>query len=284
MTVVVDVVDLINGAMKSLRESEQQVAAVVLEDQQFAVTASTTELAKRANVSATSITRFCRALGFQGLREFKLCVAQNLAVNAHFMANSTARTDSFSELVAALNDGLSGALADMNADIPREVFAEALDIIAGARHVSVFPLDQKSQGMALDAHMRLLRLGIESSLHIAAEEQRTVVGVARDASAFLLIGADVSGPDQLELFDSISASGCAALLIGQGLLGSQRFPGPHLVIRNTTPVGVFSQSALRYKQAIIIDLLCTGHALNLADNLDERKRKVELQVPPPLKK
>ena len=163
MTVVVDIVELITSAMKSLRESEQQVAAVVLEDQQFAISASTTELAKRANVSATSITRFCRALGFQGLREFKLCVAQNLAVNAHFMANSTKRTDSFTELVEALTDGLAGALADMNNDISLDVFSEALDIIAEARHVNVFPLDQKSQGMALDAHIRLLRLGIESS-------------------------------------------------------------------------------------------------------------------------
>lgn len=284
MTIVVDIVELISNAMKSLRESEQQVAAVVLEDQQFAVSASTTELAKRANVSATSITRFCRALGFQGLREFKLCVAQNLAVNAHFMANSTTRTDSFSELVAALTDGLSGALADMNADISLDVFSEALDIIAGARHISVFPLDQKSQGMALDAHVRLLRLGIESSIHVAAEEQRTVVGAARDMSAFLLIGADAAGPDLSDLFENIGVSGAGAVLIGPGLVGAPRFPGAHLVIRTTTPVGVFSQSALRYKQAILIDLICTGHSLNLSENLDERKRKVEAQLPPPLKK
>lgn len=284
MTVVVDIVELINNAMKSLRESEQQVAAVVLEDQQFAVSASTTELAKRANVSATSITRFCRALGFQGLREFKLCVAQNLAVNAHFMANSTTRTDSFSELVAALTDGLSGALADMNADISLDVFSEALDIIAGARHINVFPLDQKSQGMALDAHIRLLRLGIESSIHVAAEEQRAVVGAARDMSAFLLIGADAAGPDLSDLFENIGVSGAGAVLIGPGLVGAPRFPGAHLVIRTTTPVGVFSQSAFRYKQAILIDLICTGHSLNLSENLDERKRKVEAQLPPPLKK
>lgn len=284
MTVVVDIVELINSAMKSLRESEQQVAAVVLEDQQFAVNASTTELAKRANVSATSITRFCRALGFQGLREFKLCVAQNLAVNAHFLANSTTRTDSFSELVAALTDGLSGALSDMNGDISLEAFSDALDIIAGARHVNVFPLDQKSQGMALDAHIRLLRLGIESSIHVSAEEQRSVIGAARDQSAFLLIGADAANPELSDLFDSIGVSGAGMILIGPGLIGSQKFPGAHLIIRNTTPVGIFAQSALRYKQAILIDLICTGHSLNLAGSADEKKRPLEIQLPPPLKK
>jgi DNA-binding MurR/RpiR family transcriptional regulator len=266
VTVVVDIVELINAAMKSLRESEQQVAAVVLEDQQFAVSASTTEL------------------GFQGLREFKLCVAQNLAVNAHFMENSTARSDSFSELVEALTNGLSGALSDMNQDISLEAFSDALDIVAGARHINVFPLDQKSQGMALDAHIRLLRLGIESSIHAAAEEQRAVVGAAREQSAFLLIGAETAWPDLADLFDSISLSGAGAVLIGPGLVGAQRFSGVHLIIRNTTPVGIFSQSALRYKQAILIDLLCTGHSLNLADNLAEKRRTLEAQVPPPLKR
>lgn len=284
MTVVVDIVELINNSMKSLRESEQQVAAVVLEDQHFAVNASTTELARRANVSATSITRFCRALGFQGLREFKLCVAQNLAVNAHFMANSTVRTDSFSELVAAFTEGLSAALADMNADISLDVFSDALDVIAGARHINVFALDQKSQGVALDAHIRLLRLGVESSLHLPADEQRAVVGAAREASAFLLVGADPGGSDLADLFDSIAVNGAGAILIGPGLIGALRFPGAHLVVRNTTPVGVFAQSATRYKQAILVDLLCTGHSLNLSENLAERQRSVEAQLPPPLKR
>ncbi len=284
MTVVVDIVELIKNSMKSLRESEQQVAAVVLEDQQFAVSASTTELAKRANVSATSITRFCRALGFPGLREFKLCVAQNLAVNAHFMANSTARTDSFSELVAALTQGLASTLADMNADISLDVFSDALDVIAGARHINVFPLDQKSQGVALDAHIRLLRLGVESSLHVPADEQRAVIGAARESSVFLLIAADAVGPDLADLFDGIDVEGIGAILIGPSLIGGLRFPGAHLVIRNATPVGVFAQSAIRYRQAILVDLLCTGHSLNLSESLPERRRRVEKQLPPPLKK
>jgi RpiR family transcriptional regulator, carbohydrate utilization regulator len=284
MTVVVDIVELINTSMRSLRESEQQVAAVVLGDQQFAVIASTTELAKRANVSATSITRFCRALGFQGLREFKLCVAQNLAVNAHFMANSTARTDSFSELVASLTDGLSSALADMNADISLDVFSDALDVIADARHVNVFPLDQKSQGVAVDAHVRLLSLGLESSLHVPSDEQRAVVGAARDASAFLLIAADAGGTEFTDLFDTIGVTGGGAIMIGPGLIGGLRFPGAHLVIRNIAPIGVFAQSATRYKQAILVDLLCIGHSLNLSESLVERQRPLGPQTPPPLKR
>ena len=283
MTIVVDIVQLINSSMKSLRESEQQVAAVVLKDQQFAVNASTTELAKRANVSATSITRFCRALGFQGLREFKLCVAQNLAVNAQFMSQSTVRTDSFSELVDTLTTGLSAALADMNADIALGVYSDALDVIAIASHMNVFPLDQKSQGIALDAHHRLLGLGVESSFHANAEEQRAVAGAARDTSAFMMLAADLTTSEHADLFESVLVAGGGSILIAPALYAPSRFPGAHLVLRNNAASGLFVQSAIRYKQAILVDLLCAGHSLNLAESLPERRRRVALQSPPPLK-
>ncbi|MDP1730912.1 MAG: MurR/RpiR family transcriptional regulator [Devosia sp.] len=284
MTIVVDIVDLINGSMRSLRESEQQVATVVLADQQFATTASTTELAKRANVSATSITRFCRALGFKGLREFKLCVAQNLAVNAHFMANSVVRTDSFSELVASLTGALTTALSDINSDLSPTAFPEALDIIASARHVSVLPVDQWSQGIALDAHVRLLRMGIESSVHFAVEEQRMMAGIARETNALIVIAADGGNPDLADLIDLVGIQDAGVILIAPSLNRGQAFSGTHLVVRNSSPVEMFAQSAVRYRQSIIIDILCTGHSLNLSEGLAERRRQVEQQVPPPLKR
>ena len=56
----------------TLSKAQQQVAATVLDDPQFALRANVDALARRAKVSPPSIVRFCRALGFAGLREFKL--------------------------------------------------------------------------------------------------------------------------------------------------------------------------------------------------------------------
>ena len=60
--------------------------------------------------------------------------------------------------------------------------------------------------------------------------------------------------------------------------------GTHLVMRNTRGPEIFAQSATRHKQAIIIDILCTAHSLNLAEGIEERRRFVEEQQPPPLKR
>ncbi len=284
MTIVVDIVDLINSSMRSLRESEQQVAAVVLSDQQFVITASTTELAERANVSATSITRFCRALGFKGLREFKLCVAQNLAVNAHFMADSVVRSDSFSALVNSLTSTLTTALSEIGDDLPQSDVADALDIIARAGHVSILPVDQWSHGVALDAHVRLLRMGVESSVHFASDEQRMLAGLTRESTALIVLAADATNTDLLDLLDVIGPQGERTVLVSPALGPSKTFSGVQLTIRNSRGREIFAQSAIRYKQAIIIDILCTAHSLNLAEGVEERHRYVKEQEPPPLKR
>jgi RpiR family carbohydrate utilization transcriptional regulator len=284
VTIVIDIVELINSSMRSLRESEQQVAAVVLADQQFAITASTTDLAKRANVSATSITRFCRALGFAGLREFKLCLAQNLAVNARFMANSVTHTDSFSELARAMKEALTTALSDAASDLDIAAFAAALDVIATVRHLCVLPVDQLSQGSAFDTHVRLLRMGIESSVHLLPDEQRMIIGSARSDVGFIVLTSDATAPDVSDLLDILNSQDNPAVLISPALSRGQTFNGIHLAIRNNLPVEIFAQSAVRYKQAMVIDLLCTGHSLNLSEGILERRRPVNEQLPPPLKR
>src|SRR4029077_17933926 len=64
----------------SLSQAQRQVAAAMLDDPEFALHANVDALARRADVSPPTITRFCRALGYSGLREFKLRLAHTLAV------------------------------------------------------------------------------------------------------------------------------------------------------------------------------------------------------------
>ena len=63
----------------ALSQAQQQVAAAMLDDPDFALRANVEALARRAKVSPPTITRFCRALGCSGLREFKLRLAHTLA-------------------------------------------------------------------------------------------------------------------------------------------------------------------------------------------------------------
>ena len=282
MGVVPDIVDLIRRSMRTLRDSERQVAEAVLSDLQFAMTASSSEIADRAGVSTASITRFCRALGFANMRDFKLCVAQNLAISAHFMANSFARSDSYGELVRSVTEGLGAAIADVAQEIDITRLATALSIVSDARRIVIFPTDVESAGCAVDLFNQLLRLGISSSCHTLPEEQRMVATAADSGSAVVVLSALPVGPEAVELLETLALQDLPTILISPILPVAIDFTGVHLLIGASHSQGIFARSSRRYKQAIIVDLLCTGFSLELGQGDAARNAPPIDQRSPPI--
>ena len=113
----------------TLSQAQQQVAAAVLDDPQFALRANVDALARRAKVSPPSIIRFCRALGFVGLREFKLNLAHTLAIGASTLHRALAPGDNMQAVTHKVLQGAASALANLEqhivpADVERAVVAD----------------------------------------------------------------------------------------------------------------------------------------------------------------
>ncbi len=80
-----DIVARLREIAETGQRSDQRVAAAILSDADFATHASIERLATKAGVSEPTITRFCRMLGFEGTREFKVKLAQSLAIAGRFI-------------------------------------------------------------------------------------------------------------------------------------------------------------------------------------------------------
>ncbi len=85
-----DILSQIKDSYADLRPAERRVADAVLADVAFSVDASNTEIARRAEVSEPTVTRFCRAIGCEGVRDFKLKLAQSVVVGRLYLAASQA--------------------------------------------------------------------------------------------------------------------------------------------------------------------------------------------------
>lgn len=284
MAVVPDIVDLIRRAMPSLRDSERQVAEAVLADLNIAMTASASEIAERAGVSTASITRFCQALGFANMRDFKLCVAQNLAISAHFMANSVVPSDSYEELVRSVVDGLTGDIAGVAQSIDIACLSAALGIVSDARRILVFPLDGDSTGCAIDLFNQLLRLGTPCSCHTVPEEQRMVAMAAEPGTAAVILAAQPVLAAARELFETLALSELPTVLISPSIPVGSEFPGVQLEIATSPSAGIFARSSRRYRQSIMVDLICVGVSLKLGQGEAARRLPLFDQSAPPLKR
>jgi RpiR family transcriptional regulator, carbohydrate utilization regulator len=155
----------------SLSQAQQQVAATVLEDPQFALRANVDALARRARVSPPSIVRFCRALGFAGLREFKLNLAHTLAIGTTTLHRALAPGDNMQTVTHKVLQGAASALANLEQHIAPAVVERAVVQIAKAQRVDCFAVGNTSMFMASDAQARFSRLGLTSNFYFDAHLQ-----------------------------------------------------------------------------------------------------------------
>src|SRR4051812_37193641 len=96
---VIMLLDSIRTQLDSLSKSEKKVALAVLEQPAATVNQNITALAKAADVSEPTVVRFCRTLGYEGWHEFKLKLAQGLALAMPGVNEQPAQDDLASELV-----------------------------------------------------------------------------------------------------------------------------------------------------------------------------------------
>ena len=74
-----DVLRTIRAGLVPLSEGQKRIAELILDQPQWALTSNVEDIAQAAQVSAPTIVRFCRAVGCEGLKDFKLKLAAALA-------------------------------------------------------------------------------------------------------------------------------------------------------------------------------------------------------------
>lgn len=71
-----NIIDKIYAQMSNMSTSDQKVGRTILKNPAVVINITISQLAKRANVSDASITRFCRNLSLSGFHELKILLAQ----------------------------------------------------------------------------------------------------------------------------------------------------------------------------------------------------------------
>ena len=166
-----------------MNPAERRVADLILEDMEFAVHARTIDIAARAQISAASITRFCRTVGCTGLQELKLDLARILAIGDRYLhPRPVPQNDS--EAMTEVISSAHSALDLLVEQVSDQVFKHLAEVIAAARRVMIFGGGGGSSMAALEAENRLFRLG----LHVT---------VCNDAQMQLMMAATLKAGDVL---------------------------------------------------------------------------------------
>ncbi len=162
-----DILSQIKDSYAELRPAERRVADTVLADVAFSVDASNAEIARRADVSEPTVTRFCRAIGCEGVRDFKLKLAQSVVVGRMYLtaAQPVVPTEDASPLWNTVFAEARNALNAVERQVDPAEVVKAADLVASAHQVAVFGLGGSSAALAQETQYRLFRYGVVISAH-----------------------------------------------------------------------------------------------------------------------
>lgn len=256
-----------------LANQEQKVADYVKAHLEDISAMTIAELAGRCDVSTPTVIRFCRTLGCDGFREFKLRLAQNLAVSQQYLKaeplpDSVRGDTAIDQILGALY----ASAAEMQRQIDPAVMERAKSALLETRHLLFAGIGGGSSNVSQEAANRFFRLGIPSFS-------------TSDSYILQMRAATLKAGDVLFL---ISASGEADAIVGAaeiaGGYGATTIcltrPGTRLASACSVPIlldlpedrDIHKPTASRYIHMIVVDALAMAVAQAMDETLENLRR------------
>ncbi|MDK2778123.1 MAG: SIS domain-containing protein [Pseudomonadota bacterium] len=154
----------IAAAIPNLRKSEVKVAEFVLKAPQQVMHMRIVDLAQEAQVSEPTIVRFCRGIGCNGFQEFKVRIAQEMAIANNIGQFAIAEDDSIEDICDKIADTTIQRLHQVKTQLKSQQVAEAANAISNARRVEFYGFGA-SGAVAIDAQHKFFRLQVATAAY-----------------------------------------------------------------------------------------------------------------------
>ncbi len=275
-----DIIGKIKDIYSELRPAEQSVADTVLADVQEAVRASNAEIALRAGVSQPTVTRFCRSIGCEGVRDFKLQLAQSLAVGEAFLTAETPETAP-GELPPFWVSVLSEARAAIR-EVERQVapgdVLKAAEVLANAGRIATFGVGGSSASLALEAQVRLFRYGLAVEVCREPYLARMTAAILKPGDVFLAISATGRTPEVIEAVEIANRYGATTISITRPDSPLAASASIALAVRIGEYPDALTPSASRFAFLAILDVVAAGAGYRLGPQARENLRRIKFNI------
>jgi RpiR family carbohydrate utilization transcriptional regulator len=252
--------DSIRTQLDSLSKSERKVALAVLDHPGQTVSQNITALAKSAQVSEPTVVRFCRTLGYDGWHEFKLKLAQGLALALPGLNEQPAQDDLAADLVNKICSRSINTLLDLRNNLDPEAIQKALDILAKANKIEFY--GQGTSGIvAADAQHKFFRSGVPTVAYADPHIHSIAAALLRPGDAVVAISQRGNSPALVRSIKLARRGGADVIVLapsGTPLADLATVLIPIDLVFNIDP---YTPISARLAYLVVIDVLAVGLAL-----------------------
>ncbi len=155
----------VRALLPSLAPAEQRVARRVVEHPSSVAGSTISALAVDCETSETTVTRFCRAVGFTGYAELRLALAteqgraEGGAGAARAVSGDIGPDDDLDQVVEKVAFADARAVEETAQQLDLDTLHRVIDAFAGARRIDIYGVGA-SGFVALDLQQKLHRVGL----------------------------------------------------------------------------------------------------------------------------
>jgi DNA-binding MurR/RpiR family transcriptional regulator len=160
----------------SLPTTRQRVADYIINNPNQIVRMSVTEVAEQLQVSEATVINVCRDIQLKGFQDLKLTLARELVEPVQFIHEDVRRDDDPDTVADKIFQSNIQALLDTLKVIDRTQLRQAVDLLVNANRVEFYGIGS-AVPIALDAHYRMLRIGIPCSVYTDSHVQAVSAGL-----------------------------------------------------------------------------------------------------------
>jgi DNA-binding MurR/RpiR family transcriptional regulator len=256
----VPLLEYINEVMGTLKKSERKVAQLVSDNPSFAINSTVAALSNAAGVSEPTVMRFCTSLGFEGFQQFKIALAQTLALGISATLSTIQQDDSILEISTKVFDHTITSLDRARRFLNVEKIEQAVEAILRSTRLN-FAGFGASSIIAQDAAQKESLFGVPCSAPADAHQQYMAASLAKPGSITVAISNTGTTLSVLQIAETARANG--ALVIGITGDNSPLFDycDIPLIVKTIEDTDVYTPTVSRLAGLVLIDILATSVAL-----------------------
>ncbi|SDV46567.1 MurR/RpiR family transcriptional regulator [Chitinasiproducens palmae] len=272
-----DLVYRLRTRREQLSRTECKIADAVLDDVAFAASASIDQLAEKAGVSRSALTRFAQSLGCGDIRGLRMQLAQASAVGQRFLDTAPAVPETsafFGQIVGDIGATLERHLRHFD----EARFSTAAARLATARMTYAFGMGGCSTIFSSELQHRLVRLGRPVAAYHDPVLMRIAAATLGPDDALVLLSTTGVTPEMIEVARLARGYDARLVVVAPpasplAALGDVVLP----ILLDETDF-IYKPTAARYGMLLAIDLLATEVALQTAEGSRESLRRVKLAL------
>lgn len=250
----------VRAVRSRLRRSDAKVADLVLADPAGMLDMSVGEAARRAGVSQPTVMRFCVAAGFSGYHDFKLRLAQSLALGRAATHSVISDADTPTGVADKIFDYTMTSLDWARRHLDREALARAVDVLTAARSIAFFGFGA-SAIVAEDAQQKFPLFGVPCRAQADVHQQIMTASMLQPGDVVVVISNTGRTRQLVEVAEVARSHGGTII----GIVGAD---GPvsalcdvTLLVETLDNTNVYTPTTSRIAALVLIDILSTAVAL-----------------------